>query len=168
MNNNKELKEILLNAGWFEKRKININDYLLWYQKYGFFPNAAIINILEEFGNLTFRIPFFREIVRSNDRRKAYWEFHISPLYFIDDTFDERDIEDSICYIRDATQYLSCTLYPIAMATDSDNLCYDIFMADTGEIIGAYEGTCGIIGKTFEEALNALMTEEGADFECFQ
>lgn len=167
MKHNNELAKILQTAGWYEWRKIAINEYLLWYRRYGFFPSTPVISTLEEFGDLTFRIPFFREIARGMERGHAYWQFHMSPLYYIDDTFNKRDIEDSICYVRAANQHLSLTLYPIASATDSDDLSYDIFMADTGEIVGAYEGTCGILGQSFHTALNNLMTEEKIDFQDF-
>ncbi len=167
MNYSNELAKILQKAGWFEGRKIAINEYLSWYRRYGFSPSTIITSTLEEFGDLTFRIPFLKEITHGREREQAYWEFYISPLYFIDDTFSKCDIEDSICYVRTANQFLSLSLVPLARATDFDDLSYDIFMADTGEIVGAYEGTCGVLGHDFFSALNTLMTENNISFHDF-
>ena len=47
--NNNELEEILLNAGWFKGRKINIDNYMAWYQRYGFTPGISVLKILEEY-----------------------------------------------------------------------------------------------------------------------
>ena len=65
-------------------------------------------------------------------------------------------------------RFMNLNLFPIAEAIDLDELRYAIFMADTGEIVGAYEGSCGIIGNSFEDALNTLMTKECAAFKYFQ
>ncbi|MGN0583088.1 MAG: SUKH-3 domain-containing protein [Oscillospiraceae bacterium] len=165
---NNELEEILLNAGWFRGRNINIDNYMAWYQRYGFTPGISVLKVLEEFGDLTFRIPFFYETSRSNGKRNAYWKFYITPLFFIDDSYDLSDIDDSKCYISDINRFMNLNLFPIAEAIDLDELRYAIFMADTGEIVGAYEGSCGIIGNSFEDALKTLMTKECATFEYFQ
>lgn len=165
---NKELEEILLKAGWFEGRKIDINDYLSWYQRYGFHPSISVIIILEKFGNLTLRIPFFQEIARNKRRKNAYWQFHISPLYFIDDTFGKIDIDDSMCYVNDINRFMNLSLSPVAEVIDSDKSRYNVFMADTGEIIDAYEGACGFLGYNFKEALTTLMTRDCDNFQDFQ
>jgi len=168
MNYSNELAKKLQTAGWFKGRKIDIKVFMIWYQNYGFHPPVSINNILEEFGDLEFRIPFFRELMSRTGEDDAYWKFHISPMHFIDDTYDQSDINDSIRYVQDMNHFTHLSLFPIAEAVDSDENHYDIFMAATGEIIGAYEGACGFLGHTFIEALNTLMTKDCGTFQDFQ
>lgn len=164
------LKDILQKSGWYNGRSIEIEQYKVWLLKYGFKANNIILDSLKSFGGLTFRIPCYRELIRGTNisSEDAYWDVSIDPLYYIDEQCDdEDDINELINYVRNIEHFMDLTIVPIGRAKDSDDY-YDLFMAQTGEIIGAYEGTCGILGFGIENTLLSIMTTIGDDFKQFE
>lgn len=129
-------KEILKKAGWYEGRKISIEDLKLPYDDY---PQSTI-SFLQEFGNL-----------------EGYCEVQnytsvVNKFFLLPET--EIDLLEGDNYIPYYSSIIGKKLFPIG-ATDSGN-GYDICCDVDGRMykIGEY---CFYIGKNLHEGIENIL-----------
>ena len=162
---NRRIKQVLIACGWYDNRKIDISQYVKWYQKYGFEISDAVFSFLSSFGGLTLRIPCCRYQVRMTEHTSDTNEIiTVNPTYFITPDYSDTDLKESIEYVNEISRFLNMkSIVPIGHSKDRED---EYFLGMNTELIAAHEGYVICFGNTFERSLERIMTDEFTDMKC--
>ncbi len=133
-------KERLLNAGWYEDRKITISNMMQEYQKIGLEMPINVELFLKEFGML-----------KIDPTNKKYYDVDFNPLNIIGDYFDGDYFKE--CLIEYGINKVS---YPIGTAR-KDNLM--ILLTEENEFYCFTDGCLIKVGDCIEDMLDCLVGE---------
>lgn len=128
----KDTKESLMDAGWYQEREFDISPYKSANIKHGHTPyNEATEQFLRSFGGLTLGAPRGR--------------FHFNAKKASKTLFPE-----------DVKEYEERLGVALSVIGEADNGCYTLMMAPTGVVYGAFDELLILVGMSGEEAIERL------------
>lgn len=134
------LKEILENAGWYFKRRIDISYMIEELREAGFeTTNLHIHNFLKEFGNLNIEY-------KTPNEEFSNIKINIEALYQI----DKRDVDKISIHLQDK-------LIPVGSIHEDSAL---LFTSNLGMFYMATEGKVYKIGSNFFDALSTIINQK--------
>jgi hypothetical protein len=131
-------KEALLEAGWFENRQINIDDWLASLQKEGYIIFPLVKDVLKSFGGL--------EITPRPVSGAKFWSGKIilDPIWAAS---GERS------RLEQREQELGCLLCPIGEWSGE----YILLIADTNKVFAETTFQMLQLGNCFDEAIENII-----------
>ena len=128
--------------GWYPQRKIGITEIIKILTDEGYQLNKYAIEIIERYGNLEILHPSFKV----KDKNET---MHLNPLTACNHIYREK-VED----------YESRTKESLVVIGEAYNGYLVLMVSDNGSIYGGYDDYLTLLGKSFSEALDAILNSK--------